>query len=374
MKILKWFLMLSKRLYKKPSFVVLLLLIPICISAFTLIAKKNSGFVHIVLAQTNSKDKISAQIIDELSKENSLISFTTAPSEKEAIKEVENGLADEAWVFAYDTEDIINNFPDSEHAVSIYTKEQSVPLRLVREKLTGVVYKYCAKAYYIDYIRANFSKLDDVTDEQLSVYFENASIDDSLFSFENPNNAASKGTSNYLTSPIRGLMAIFVVLCGMAATMYYAQDEKAGTFSYIKSRYKELAAFGCVITAVINVSVVVCLSLFISSLSGNIATELLTFLLYAVCSTSFCLLLKSIFTSLRAYSALIPLLTVVFIGICPVFFDFRKLYAVQMLLPPTYYVNSMYDHKYLIYMGVYSVVCIVLSALLKVLKNLTIKR
>ena len=257
MKILKWFLMLSKRLYKKPSFVVLLLLIPICISAFALISKQNSGFVHIVLAQTNSKDKISVQIIDELSRENSLISFTTAASPKEAIEEVESGLADEAWVFAYDTEDIINKFPDSEHAVSVYTKEQSVPLRLVREKLTGAVYKYCAKAYYIDYIRSNFSKLDNVSDEKLSVYFENASIDDSLFSFENSNNADVKESSNYLTSPIRGLLAILVVLCGMAATMYYVQDEKAGTFSHIKSRYKEFAAFGCVITAVINVTVVV---------------------------------------------------------------------------------------------------------------------
>ena len=44
------------------------------------------------------------------------------------------------------------------------------------------------------------------------------------------------------------------------------------------------------------------------------------------------MLLKNIFTNLRTYSALIPLLTVLFIGLCPVFFDFRKLGKDELLL------------------------------------------
>ena len=114
------------------------------------------------------------------------------------------------------------------------------------------------------------------------------------------------------------------MLCGMAATMYYMQDEAAGTFAHVKQRWKGVTAFGCVLTAVLNLSVVLTVSLWLSSLAGNLFREAAIVLLYAVCCTSFGLLLRRICASLRAYAALIPLLTVVGIGVCPVFFDFKK--------------------------------------------------
>ena len=96
--------MLSKRLYKKTSFVILMLIVPICILAFSFVAKQSGGFIHIVLAQTDSNDKISSEVIKELMEKDSLIQFTTANSDKDALLEVEKGLADEAWIFAADTQ------------------------------------------------------------------------------------------------------------------------------------------------------------------------------------------------------------------------------------------------------------------------------
>lgn len=371
-RILKWFLMLSKRLYKKPSFVVLLVLIPLCVFAFRFAAGQDRGFVHIVLAQNENNDTVSSEVISDLLSENSLVHFTLADSPSSAVDEVKNGLADEAWIFPADTKGKISDFVggDNDYVVSVVTKEQSISLRLAREKLAGSLYKYCAKAYYIDYIRANLSALGDLSDQELITYFENVRVDEDLFVFGNPADlSGADGDTNYLTSPIRGLLAILAVLCGMAATMYYMQDEAAGTFAHVKQRQRGLTAFGCIVTAVMNVSAVLLLSLCLSSLVGNIAKEILALLLYTFCCASFCLLLSRIFTSLRTYSAIIPLLTVVLIGICPVFFDFRDLSALQMLFPPTYYVNSVYDSRYLVYMFVYTVVCSMLSFALQALKT-----
>ena len=164
------------------------------------------------------------------------------------------------------------------------------------------------------------------------------------------------------------VLAILAVLCGMAATMYYMQDEAAGTFSYVKQSLKGLTALGCVVTAVINVCAVLLLSLLLSSLMGNALKEIVALLLYTLCCSAFCLFLKQIFSSLRTYSAIIPLLTVVLIGICPVFFDFRSLTFLQLLFPPTYYVNSLYNSYYLIYMVIYTVICLALSFGLKTIK------
>lgn len=371
-KILKWFLMLSKRLYKKPSFVVLLILIPACVLAFSLIADDDSGFVHIVLAQSNNNDSISSEVINQLLNENSIINFTLSDNPESAIAEVENGLADEAWVFPVDTLSGVEDFVGGggDYVVSVVTREQNVSLRIAREKLTAALYKYCAKAYYIDYIRANISQLDALSDEQLTVYFENVKVDEELFVFGNPADVSNNSAdANYLLSPIRGLLAILAVICAMAATMYYMQDELAGTFSYVKQKQKGLTALGCVLTAVINVSVVLFLSLCLSSLMHNVFKEILALLLYALCCSAFCLLLKQIFSSLRTYAAVIPLFAIIFIGVCPVFFDFRSLSFLQMLLPPTYYVNAIYNNTYFIGMIVYTAVCFALSLALKSIKS-----
>lgn len=371
-KILKWFLMLSKRLYKKPSFLVLLLLIPFCVFAFSFAAKQDSGFVHVILAQTNGDDPISSEVIRSLSEETSIIRFTTAKTPQAAIDSVKNGAADEAWIFPADTQSEIENFlsQNNEYVITVVTKEQNVSLRLAREKLTASLYQYCAKAYYLDYIRDNISQLDHISNQKLIAYFEKVNIDENLFVLGNPiNTVSSPKDTNYLTSPIRGLLAILAVLCGMSATMYHMQDEQAGTFSYVKQNRKGITALGCVLTANLNISVVLFFSLFLSSLTANLVIELLALFLYSFCCASFCLLLRQSFSSLRSYSAIIPLLTIGMISICPVFFDFRSLSSVQLLFPPTYYVNAIYDSAYFFYMLVYIAICLGLSYGLKTLKE-----
>lgn len=364
--------MLSKRLYKKPSFIALLLLIPICVTSFSFIAKQDSGFVQIVLAKVDKNDHVATKVIEDLSSQDTLISFSIASSEKEAIELVQNGSVNEAWIFDAETDDKVNKFIKSEKnpIVRVLTKEQNVMVRLAREKLTAALYRHCAKVFYIQYIRDNFPDLENVSDEQLSLYYQNAKVDDSLFVYNNESkNSDSQTSSNHLTLPIRGLLAFFAVLCGMAATMYYKQDEKIGTFSFVRSNRKILIAFGCVLTAVLHISAVLLISLIVSSLATDLIKELFVLILYALCCTAFCLLLGTIFNSIRTYSAIIPLLTVVCIGICPIFFDFRGLLAIQILLPPTYYVNAIYDSMYILYMVVYTLICIGLCFFMDYIKK-----
>ena len=81
---LKWFQMLSLRLYKKPSFLAILVIIPLCVIGFGLAAKGDSGFVHIILAQKDDGDKVSDKIIEELLNESSIIRYSVAKSPEAA--------------------------------------------------------------------------------------------------------------------------------------------------------------------------------------------------------------------------------------------------------------------------------------------------
>ena len=117
-------------------------------------------------------------------------------------------------------------------------------------------------------------------------------------------------------------------------------------------------------TAIFNVAVFVAVALYVSALAGNPVREVPILLLYTLCCTAFCLLLKQVFVSVRAYTAIIPLVAVVLIAVCPVFFNFKQLLPLQLVLPPTYYVNALYDVRYCGYMVAYTVACLLVCAVL----------
>ena len=369
----KWFLMLSKRLYKKPSFLVLMLLIPLCVAIFTGAAQQDSGFVHIILAQEQADDKIATQVTDSLLSETGAVHFTRASTPEAAVDAVQAGQADEAWIFPEDTEGVTQSFVagKQKYIVQVVTREQTVSAQLSREKISAAMYEYCAKAYYLDFIRSGFSQLDGLSDSQLIAYFEAVKVSEDLFVYGDP--ASVTGSTqpvNYLTSPIRGLLAVLMLLCGMAATLFYMQDETAGTFAWVRQNRKGVTALCCVVTATVNVSVVLLLSLCFSSLAGNILKEIAMLLLYSLCCGAFCLMLKAIFPGMRAYAAIVPLMTVVLLGVCPVFFDFRKWSVLQLIFPPTYYVNAAYDSRYMLYMLAYIPICLALTKLLARLRQI----
>ena len=53
-----------------------------------------------------------------------------------------------------------------------------------------------------------------------------------------------------------------------------------------------------------------------------------------------------------------PLIAVILLGLCPVFFDFRGLLYLQQLLPPTHYINASFDGRYFLYMLGYIPACL----------------
>ena len=372
---LKWFWLLSKRLYKKPSFLVLVLLIPLCVALFAGAAKEESGFVHIALAREQADDPMATAMMEELLAEHGLIRFSQL-SPQAALEAVQTGQADEAWIFPANTEGKLQGFATGKekYVVQTVTREETVSVKLAREKLSSAVYAYCAKAYYIDYVRSEFPQLDHLGDQELLVYFEEAAVNEDLFVYGNPANTVGTQPANYLTSPIRGLLAVVMLLCGMAAMLYYFQDEAAGTFAWVRQCRKGLTALCCVVTATVNISVILLLSLGFSGLAGNVLREIAALILYSLCCGAFCLVLKQIFATLRAYAAIVPLVAVLMLGLCPVFFDFRGMYIWQHLLPPTYYINASFDSKYLLYMQAYIPACLGVAFLLSQLRKLFHKR
>ena len=368
---LKWLWFLNKRLYKKVTFVVLLLIIPLLTLFFSLFARQSSGFVHIALA-ADGEDAVAEAVIDELLGSSEFIRFTRCAATEEAVRMVRNGDADGAWLFPADFEERIEGFSKVSSrwasALTVMEREETIPLRLSREKLACTLYKYCSRALYIDYVREALPMLDGVTENDLMSYYNDFRVEISLFDFESANSSGEMVESNgYLLAPVRGLLSVVVVLSGLAAALFFMRDEQKGSYSFLPYSKKPLIAFACGFIAVLNLAVVMLLSLYAAGLGLSPLREMGSLLLFAVSGCLFGMLLQQITGSIRVMCALLPLLTVVMIAVCPVFFNIQSLEPLRLFFPPTYYIRSVYQNEYFLYTALY---CLGMAALYALLRRL----
>lgn len=374
--IIKWFLLFTKRLYKKASFVIILALIPLVVLGLGIVAKQDSGFVTIALSQKDSTDKTSNKIIDELTSDSGLLRFVEYDTSEEAIESVRYGNSDSAWILLDNMSERIKAFSSTKSAdnaiAHVVEREQTVLLRISREKLSNVLYKYAAKDVYLSYTRTNVSVLDQLSDDELLMYYDDFFATDELFEYAYPSSSGGGQMQqiNYLIAPVRGLLSVLVVLGAMASAMFFIRDEKQGTFAWVPESRKIYVEFVCQIIAVINLCAVMLISIYAVGLNVSLLRELAILVLYAISAALFGMLLRHLFNNAKILGALIPLFITVMIAVCPVFFEFKEFRFLQMFFPPTYYINAVNNTNYIKYMVVYIAVCLVLIAAIKFIKKL----
>ena len=329
----------------------------------------------IALAQ-EGKDDTATAIMQELKESTNLIRFLICEATDTAEQMVSDGKADAAWIFADELENRIYRFvsdPSKHNAfVRIVERESSVPLMLSREKLSGAVFGCCSRALYLSYIREHVREMDDVSDETLMEHYDAISADTDLFEFssmEGAVNPQEKQEDNYLLTPVRGLLAVVMVLSGMATAMYYIRDDLSGTFSWVPEQKKAFVELGYQMISACNVAVVIVLALIASGLSVAPGREVLAILLYGICTALFSMTLRRICKKLTVMSTLLPLLIIVMLVVCPVFFDIAKLRQVQYIFPPSYYIHGVHSDGFLLLMCIYCIVLIIFYILTGLLRR-----
>jgi ABC-2 type transport system permease protein len=372
----KWLLKLNKRLYKKLTFLLILVLIPVMVIGYGKAAQEESGILTIALAQEGD-DPMAQAVMEDLKENTNLIRFVFCDTPSVAKQMIRDGKADGAWIFAEDMEEKVYEFvqnPSRKNAfVRVIEQDDNIPMRLVREKLSGTVFGHCSAPFYLAHIRNNVPELDEMSDEELMSYYNNFAKDIDLFEFaylESDSGAQDAQQANYLLTPVRGLLAVIIVLGGLAAAMYFIRDDRAGTFALVPQRNKAVVEFSCQMIAVVNVSLVALIAMLLAGLLGSLWRELPVLLLYAVTVSLFCMTVRRLCGKMTAVGVALPLLVVVMLVICPVFFDLGEVRMVQYIFPPTYYINAITSNRYLLLMAVYALILLTVYYLLgKVLRR-----
>ena len=360
-KWLLWFWLLMKRLYKKPAFLALLLLIPVLTLCYKASVGEKSGVVTVALAQEGS-DPLATRVMEELTEADQMITYVICDDPQQARTLVQTGKADAAWIFPEDMEGKIDAFLDDPHVdnavVTVLQREENVAHRLARERLGGQVYHHLSRQLYLQYMRDQYG-MEAVSDEQLMTYYDEVQMNGSLFSYETASGEPQTDT-HYLLTPIRGILGILGVLCALAAAMYYRKDQDSGTFSYLPQKRRPLGELAGQAVANGNVMLFSALALAVAGLGAGFVRELVLLVLYTLCLAAFGMLLRSVLKGVRLMAVTMPVLVVLMLLVCPVFLDLGQLRLWQLLLPPTYYILGAVNDRYLVYLLAYTAVCFAL--------------
>ena len=371
-----WSALLTKRFFKKPVFILILALIPLLVVALNIVANQDSGVASVALVQENKEDKLSSEIVEDLLSENSIIRYVQSDM-NESEELLKTGKVDSVWIFSDDfqkrTDKVAVSQSESNYLVKIIEREKTASLLLLHEKLYGTLFKYCSESLYLNFATENVDELKEKTEEQLMEYYDDIHTDETLFEYlhiGSDTSSQSINEENYLVTPLRGIFSILIILCGLAVSMLFQKDVSKGLFSWVP--YRTAPVLACVYhyIPIIIISALSLISLIVVGLTGSILREILMIILYSLCCTIFCMIIRLLCGNIKVLSVLTPVIVVALFAICPVFYDFQSLWAIQMIFPTFYYLKAVYNDAYLLYMVAYFIISLCIYTLLSKVKRL----
>lgn len=362
-------LLLNKRLLKKPSFVLILCMIPLLTVSMVFFANEDSGILTVTLCAEDSSDELANAVIDDLLENKNVFRFVKAKTADEAHDSVVYGKSDAAWIFSSNLQDKIESFVSGMNTpfITVVQRENDVALQLSHEKLCGAVFPYVSREIFKKYMLNNVFTPDEITEEQIYEYYEKALGGGNLITFKKIDGTPNATDSNYLTAPLRGILALAVLLCGLAAAMYHQADRENRVYDWLSPTNHIIPGIATISAAVFDSTVIAVIALGLSGLFGSPILEITASLSYVLATTAFCTLVGTLTRKAKRTGEIIPFLIILGLVISPIFFNFVALKPFQIFLPTYYYLYAVHQPIYILYTLVYSAITVGISFLINLI-------
>ncbi len=364
-----WCLLTEKRLLKKISYVAVLLIVPFLVFGLRQAASREAGMMTIGLYTPAEEGSLSDALLERFMEEKSVLRFLRYETEEEALEALTGKIVDAVWILPEDLEGELVKLAEKKMVrpvARVVEREDDVALTFTREVLCSRIFPELAYQTYVEYVDR---KLDGnkPEKEELLERFERIQRKGNLFRAEYLDGTEDSG-DNYVMAPIRGLLAIWLVLSGFAGILYQKQDEINGLFDAIPERKRILYSFGMQAVVLLNGGVIYLVACKILGVLDHLWLELLLLLFLLLMIAFFCNVIGLLVKRMEGIGVLIPVMTLLMIAFCPIFIDIRKYWAMQSLLPPYLYLKALHGVGYLKYMSIYVVFGFFACALLNQIK------
>ncbi len=354
-----WFYcLLSKRFFKKLSFVFLLCAVPLVVLGFQGAASGESGVLRILLFTEEPEDEAAREIVERILEEESVIYYARAEGLEEAKEQLLAKEADAVVIFRSGFQERTKKLLDrinrsdgqegtwddeEESPILILRREENVLMQLSGFKLLASLYPGFSASVYEDFLLNELGLEGKLTREEIARIYESSDNGGRLFRMDYQATGAlpEETDGNYMTAPLRGLLSLLVILSGFAADMFFMQDERRGMLDGVCLRERRRRVYVYQLAAMVPVASAVWLALYLTGDTGSVGREVLLMALYLADCMVFCNLGRMLCGRAERLGACLPLLMLGLLLFSPIFLTLRRLRAVQLLLPPFYYLSTL---------------------------------
>lgn len=360
------FMLLQKRLLKKGGFLLMLCLAPLLAAGVRRLSTEPAGIATIALYLPEGD--ASAQEISERLLDSGILRYLPCGDEEEARTQVETGEADAAWIFPEDLSERLEELGDKRRVrpvVTVVERKDSVPLILGREILSSAIYPSFSYQVYAGYVRDELG-LEEMTDEELRRVYDSVAVEGSLFQMMYPDETPGNAEDfTYVQAPLRGILAVWFTFVGLAAALWFMQDEERGVYGRVPATKHLWASYIAGAAFLLDAVVVLLLSCKLAGVFTDWKKEVMSCAVFAVCVLAFANLLRMLCrTPRRLGMTFLPLLAAM-LALCPIFLNLPYFKAGKLLLPPWYYLQSVHNTRYIYEMAIYTVILVLVSAVLQ---------
>ncbi|MGN0167981.1 MAG: hypothetical protein ACI4AB_08060 [Acetatifactor sp.] len=342
-----YYILLSKRFFKKLSFLMLLCAVPVLVFCLKDVSGQESGMLHVVLCLEDAEDETARRLADGLMSEDSVLHYSLVDEKETAKNMVRAGEADAAWIFCSDFQAKIRKLTEremeGEAPVLVIEQEDNVALQLARIKMFGALYSDLSFSLYENFAYDDLALSGEVSEEELRTLYDMTNVEGNLFhlAYLETDGGTVAQKQNYMMAPLRGMLALLLILCGFEADMFFMQDEEKGVLDGTPLRSRKKRVYVYQLAAMVPTAVAALAALYLAGDFSNAGEELLFMVLYLLDCMVFCNGIRRILGSAQWMGTCIPVLMLGMFVLCPVFFNLKSFRAIQYLLPPFYYLNAV---------------------------------
>lgn len=359
MKLTTFFLLQLKRVCKHTSFVLLLLLFPICLFFLSASFRSEEDSRIPVGIYVDTKDPLANVLCDKLITLNdSLFVFSVADSEEELLRGVQQNRFECGYLLQKELGKELDR-SRLKNLITVYVSEDTTCVRILNELVYANLFEEYAllllqetltEAAHLPFTEqdaAPFS-LPPVTKEAIETIYRSHLKDGSTFRIEvlflsgtGSNTVPISDSSSATILLLRGLTAVFLFLCGFLALLTTAADKRNGLYDRLHGTTRVFCPSLTMLAFLLPSCLFCILGLWMSGTVTNFGIELLAMLCYVPVLLLFYSVLGTLIRNHTILCAAFPMLVLCTLAFTPVVADlavfFPWIKAVRYAFPSYYY-------------------------------------
>lgn len=351
--ILTRYMLLLKRLFKKKSYILMLLMVPLMVLALKGVSRGDAGLMAIGV-YIPGDDYASNSLMESIEDEPGSFKYIYYDDSQRLIDDVKSQQLSEGWICPDNLDEAVESIVStgqSDSKIEIVIREQGLSHLLSREVLNSRMYQSLARQMASSYISDKLYKGSQSKEQNEKILntFDSYEINGNLFEmgYLDDTKPQNNNVTNYIMMPLRGILALWLLTLSIAASMYYLEDEKNGLFIWWKPRFGLIRDFLYYVVIMAIPTIMVIVGLRFGGVSTSLHREILSITIYDFVLICLANILREIIGTIKGLGIITPVLIMASALLSPVFVDFKEGRILQNLCPTFHYLNSINDAYYL---------------------------